>query len=259
MASELMQLSLPALAWTAGLVLVRVFCLLSVIPILRSALRPSGILILALVVAVYLLPELELKHAIELNLTTLFYWALQQALLGILWGIPLAIISEVLAVAARMIDFARGANYGEQVNPEIGSQASVLEHLMSPLTLACVFATGGYMVCVDLIAFSFKHFPLSQPLSVVGLGFLFESVRVYSHVFLAAVVIASPVLLFSFVVDLVSGISARMFQGRVSLAAEYTNLKLIAGLGLMLVTLNYELISFGPLLQSLISLRQFRG
>lgn len=162
-----------------------------------------------------------------------------ELLLGVLIGLPFAVLVYTFEMTARIVDVSRGAQFGEQLLPGFTDRTSPLEPLAVLLILSVTFSTELYQLPLYLIR---ESLTLSPP-GMGSLGtvsqWLLEStqlIRLSADVIAGALLIAAPVVIVLFVIDLVSSIATRQ-MGRVNVTFEILPLRLLVGLGVAALVL----------------------
>jgi flagellar biosynthesis protein FliR len=204
--------------------------------ILRTHLKISGILALALSLSFFCLALIEPSQiSASWSKLELFFLALRESWIGILQALPLALALESFALCGRMIDVSRGAQLAEQLFPGSLVRQSVCENAFLLAGFVLVFASGGYQ---------FLILNLVNSLSVLELGNLKQApvfdilaiIKVSSQAIEYGICLALPVVILCWLVDILGAVASRMFE-RLNLMLEITLIKLILGLGVLVVVL----------------------
>lgn len=222
-------------------------------PLLRRYLRFGVLQTLSLVIAcwLYLLVELpptvfseEAQLPAVLSLGFMLC-VLREILLGFSLALPLILVGESYQMAGRLADFFRGSQLGEQMNPELGQPATMLEGSAGLLLLGVVFASGAYVSVLGPLASSVQLLAPWVPSSAAH-DFM-ESFLSWPNIqglillagesLLGALLFVSPLLVAALGVELVGGMLNRLLP-RVMIQAELAPLKLSLGLILLVCMLS---------------------
>ncbi len=233
------------------LVFVRVCGSFAVFPFIRSYLRTSGTLVLSVAVTAWIVggPEFIFANAFPivkpyLHSAPLFILAATREIgVGVLLAAPLAIAFEVLPMAGRLVDDARGAQFAEQVNPELGrvSQFQELGNMLVPM----VFLNTALFPLCSALSRSVSS-PITASMSGMpgyAFGVVEYAVRAAAAALGESLSYAAPVILICLLLDFSIGLMSR-FLTRINLNHELVPLKLVLGIllyGLFLSEVSPEL------------------
>jgi len=148
--------------------------------------------------------------------------------LGFLVALPWAMALESFGISGRIIDSVRGAQFGEMLNPELGSQ-------QSPLERALWLAAFAISLSLNLHLKAFVAVQESAIASVAG-AFNFEREQLLVGVlylaeqsFVLSLIVAAPALAVALLLECGLAFTSR-FVGRLNATFEFMPLKLLAGL-----------------------------
>jgi type III secretion protein T len=240
------------LLWALGT--LRVFAFLYIIPFLRGALGVVVTVTLALALSAHALAyRTDVVSLLELlrpllaggpggGAGAVLLLAFREIAIGVLVGLPFAVVVEAFQQAARLIDVTRGTQYGEQINPLLGTEVSALEGLMSVLIGAALFASGAYRSVLAVLQRSIE-------LEGIGVARLpsfatAEQLRSYESELLqlifqtleSAILWAFPVIILSLLLDTLGGCLSR-FLGRIGVVVDVLAVKVCLALFLVAVIL----------------------
>ncbi len=207
---------------------LRFYAFLFTVPSMRTYLRQSGILILALSLS---LPVINSSHLIDIaNLTWMqaSFYAGREILLGFFMALPLALAAQSLPLAGRIADVSRGAQFGEQMLPGASRGVTPLESLSVVAIPLLVFTFAGYRLVLNSIYESFtKYHVMSE--TVFEMPEISILILLSSKAILWGVLFAAPTILCCFFMDVATVLITRSL-GRINLLFEMMPLKLILGL-----------------------------
>jgi type III secretion protein T len=123
-------------------------------------------------------------------------------LIGLLIGLPFAVLSWGLEAAGFMIDNQRGSTMASSLNPATGDQSSPIGVLLGQLYTVWMFATGGFLILLELIQHSMMIWspwslvPELSPTLPAGMLALLD------RVMLLTLLIAGPALMAMFLSEM---------------------------------------------------------
>jgi len=126
------------------LLVVRNSVMLTCIGPLKGVLGVSGVLTLSVALSIWLYPQdVLLLPKPDQPSPDIIFLALREVAIGLLIGLPFALIFEILPFVGRMIDTFRGVQFAEQIAPEMGPRDSMLESYGGLFAL-WIFFEGAY-------------------------------------------------------------------------------------------------------------------
>lgn len=209
--------------------------ILSVIPALRLAFSALTRLSVA---AVFALPQLKAPVAFpspdaaipELGTTNLYLFLLEKVAEGLLFAVFLAFLLECIPLAGKLIDLCRGAQYSEQVLPELGERSSPFETMGILLSGCLMFSPLGYEIL-------FSHALNLMPRAWNTLeNSLLSAYHLLQSSFSFALLIAAPVLLTSLLLDTGSALLSR-YLNRTNMSFELLGSKMCLGIAIFALIL----------------------
>ncbi|MDA0183841.1 flagellar biosynthetic protein FliR [Solirubrobacter phytolaccae] len=212
------------------LVLARVSPLFILAPLFSSKMvnsRVRGIVAVALTVG--LLPVV--KHG-EIDLDVLGYAALlvKEVIVGLAFAFALQAMFAALQVAGTLLDTLIGFSFGAIVDPVTGTQSAVIQQVYSLFGVAIFIALGGDAKVIAGLARTYNAVPL---LDAPVISTMVEGVQVaFSGIFVAAFMIAAPVLIAIVIVDAAFGVVSKVVP-QMNIFAVGFPAKMIVGLTLI--------------------------
>jgi type III secretory pathway component EscT len=210
------SIDLGLLAETAVLVSARVLPLVSLTPIVGGNAVPRRLRIaIALAIGTAITPILGPQTTAAV---LPFGIALaKEFLLGGVLALTVLVIIEAVAAAGEVIDLARGATFGNTINP-LSQQpiASTLSPLFQQSLVATIAATGGLAWIVAAIMHSFTLCgpfdlgPLARDADVTRAMLLHQGLALAGSFFALAILLAAPVLIATFTIELSVAAIGRM-------------------------------------------------
>lgn len=226
-------------------------------PILGGKLVPPTVrLALALGLTLLFAPALRAGLPDSPGLAWLAATAVKEVLIGAALGFLAGIPLWAAEAAGRLADGARGGPLGEVQGGGDGANTPLGE-LGLRLGLVLLFASGGHLVFLRGVALSYDAFPLAgapDPARVALLGD--AALGAASHLVVAALTMAAPVLAALFVADLVLGLVGRVAP---QLGVSAMVLPARALLGVLILALALASIAAALRGQLVLTLRELYG
>ena len=243
-------LDIPQLFVTAMLFSLRTLVAFTMLPFFASTLVPTtaqvGIALAAIVPVVG--ARLELPPPIALEAWPLTLLVVREGCIGLVIGLGFGAFCTGLQAAGEIIDHQTGLTFTQNIDPTFGNTVSITSHFMERVLFAALMSAGMILVIVDALYLSYELWPVGQPLPsferVVPMSLVQQSGRLFSF----ALLLAGPVLLVLFVIDVSLGMLNRAAPqlGVFNLAL---SIKPIIGLGVLMFALpmliEHALLAFG--------------
>lgn len=230
--------------WIGSLIwpLFRVGGLLMVAPIFGTQLVPARVrLVLAVVIAMLLAPNLPPVPQIDLISVPAFVLVAQQILIGVGMGFVLVVLLQTFVAAGQIIAMHMGLGFASMVDPTNGVSVTVLSqfHLMMMTLLFLVM--NGHLVMIEVLADSFYALP-------VGAGFLSGNAlwgisELGTWMFGSALLIALPVVASMLIINFSLGVITKAAP-QLNIFAVGFPFMLVVGLCIIWVTMNNYLPQF---------------
>lgn len=187
---------------------IRIAALWMAMPIFGSGVLAGRIrLTLALACTIVIAP---LMPALDLPPVWGAQWwlaVLQEVALGVLMAFTLALVFEMVRLAAEIIGLGMGLGFAQMTDPLNGSSTPVLGQYFSILAILLFLAGGGHIQIIQWISLSLIHQP--PGLLMLEMGHVFAPVAWASLVFAGALQIALPAIIALLLVNLAFGVISR--------------------------------------------------
>ncbi len=198
-----------------GLVLARTMPMVIQTPWLGGKIAPMEVKMgLGLVFTIVLWPIARGSLTAPLPTSALPFLLLmmKEVFIGLVVGFLNSLVFILMEMAGRLVDTSRGTAMSEVMEPHSGQRATPFGDLFYQLFLIIFMAVGAHGIFFDAFFMSFSAVPLNVGLPPVDqLGTLaYYVLRLTGDVFLAAVLLASPVIAAVLVTDVVFGILNRV-------------------------------------------------
>jgi len=218
------------------LVLARISPLFILAPLFSSKLinpRVRGIVAVALTVGI--MPVVS--HG-EIDLSVLGYAALliKELIVGLAFAYALHAMFAALQAAGTLLDTLIGLSFGAIVDPVTGTQSAVIQQMYSLFGVLIFVVIGGDAWVIKGIGRTYDAVPLLEAPSINS---MVQGAQIaFAGVFVAAFMIAAPVLLAVIVVDAAFGIVTRVVP-QMNVFAVGFPAKMIIGLTVVGVSLPF--------------------
>ena len=221
-------------------VFLRISALWMALPVFGSGVLSTR-LRLVLGVSCTILIGSMLPEVIPPPLWSAAWWLaiVQEIALGVLMAFTLALVFEMIRLAAEVIGMAMGLGFAQMTDPLNGLSAPVLGQYFSILAILLFLAGGGHLAVVQWLAMSLIDLPPGR--WVMDSGQVMIPVVWASNVFAGALQVALPALVALLLMNLSFGVISRAAPS-LNLFAIGFPASLILGLVMVMVTL--------PLLQT---------
>ncbi|MFO1013403.1 MAG: flagellar biosynthetic protein FliR [Caulobacteraceae bacterium] len=225
-----------AQVYIAGLVFARVGAMVMLAPGLGETAAPARVrlglaLLLTMVIAPIVAPTLP---PVPGDISGLALAVGKETLLGLMMGAVLRLFLSALATAGEIISIQTTLSFAQTVNPSLGQQNSSLASFLALLGVLLIFTSNMHHMFIGAMIHSYQLFPFTRPLPVADSAML--EIRTFSGAFTLGVQLAAPILVFSLVFNLATGLIGRaMPQFQIFFAA--TPLQVILGLSLFALSL----------------------
>ncbi|MBS1190291.1 MAG: fliR [Rhodocyclaceae bacterium] len=192
--SQLLSL-LSALWWP----FCRVLAALAAAPVLGETMVPVTVrVLLALVLAVALLPAVQTPLAIDPWSMQGVMASVQEAVIGFVLGMAFHLVMAIVMVLGYLVSSQMGLSMAVMNDPLNGTSSDVVSTLLSILFILVFFAVDGHLVFTGVIGASFRAWPVGTGIELLSLQTLAFNV---AWVFSAAMLLAVPVIFSTLVVQ----------------------------------------------------------
>jgi flagellar biosynthetic protein FliR len=192
-----------------GIVLMRISGVIVLAPLFSSLSIPiQSKIVILLVSTMALAPTVPLALIPdELGLATLLTCALSQILLGMVLGLAATFVFAGLQFAGQIISFQLGFALINLIDPMSEVEMPVFSFLQDYLGLIFFMLLGGHHWFFLAVSDSFNYLPITG-ITLRG-PVVYEVIRLSSHILVAGVQIAGPIIAVTIIADVVLGIIGR--------------------------------------------------
>jgi type III secretion protein T len=133
----------------------------------------------------------------------------KEAFVGLLIGLFASTVLWAVEAAGMLIDAKAGTQLAQLVDPINGQQTSQTGQFLARLATYVFMASGGFLFMVGALVESFAVWPLTAPLPALRPGALGVFEAEFGRLMLLATMIAAPVIVILFVVEVALGMMNR--------------------------------------------------
>ena len=222
--------------WAGALIFARIGAILMLLPGFGEAYVPARIrLSLALVLALALWPLVAGGlPALPTSLGGMVGWILREVITGLMIGFLLRLLMSALSTAGEVVSLQTTLSFAQTANPLQAQPATTLAAFLTLFGVAMIFATNTHHLFIAGLLGSYDVVRPVAPLVVED--FVTLAIRTVSGSFLLGVQLAAPVIVFSIIFNLATGLVGRIMpQFQVFFVA--TPLNVLFGLSIFTLSL----------------------
>jgi len=222
--------------FAGALVFARIASMIMTMPGMGDTPSPATVrLAFSLLMALVITPAVyPLLPVIPLTLGELTADVLREVLIGLAIGAILRAFLAAMATAGEMISIATTLSFAQTANPTIGQQNTTLATFLSLMAALLVMVTDLHHLFIGAMVRSYSLFPFGHAVPVGDFTQL--AIRTMAEAFTLGVQLAAPVLVFSLIFNLATGLVGRaMPQFQIFFAA--APLQVLLGLSLFAISL----------------------
>ena len=228
--------AVPLEVYVAGLVFARVGAIVMLLPGLGEAAVPPRIrLSLALLMSLVLMPLVAPSiAAIPATSGALVGAVIKELLIGLMIGSLLRIFLGSLAVAGEAVSLQTTLSFAQTANPLQAQPGTSIATFLALMGVTLIFATDLHHLFIGAIARSYTLFPPTDPIPLQDASDM--AVRTIGQAFALGIQLAAPVIVFSLVMNIATGLVGRVLpQFQVFFVA--TPLSILVGLSVFALSL----------------------
>jgi type III secretion protein T len=206
---EVMQIA-PLLSH-AVLSAPRTLVAFAMLPIFTGGKVPASVRVGIAFAVVVPVVAARMDAALPINLEAwqILLWLFREGAIGVVIGLGFGALCAGLQTAGEIIDAQTGLTFTQNIDPTFGNNVSITSQFLERVLFAALMSAGLMLVIVDALYTSYELWPVGQALPsferVVPLSLIGQSSKLFS----LALLLAGPVLLVLFVVDLSFGMLNR--------------------------------------------------
>jgi len=222
--------------FAGALVFARISAMIMAMPGLGDTPAPTRVrlsfaLLASLIITPVVYPALPV---IPLTLGELTADVIREGLIGVAIGAILRAFLAAMAIAGEVISIATTLSFAQTANPTLGQQNTTLATFLSLMAAVLVMATDLHHLFIGALVRSYTLFPFGHAPPVADFAQL--AIRTTAQAFTLGVQLAAPVLVFSLIFNLATGLVGRaMPQFQIFFAA--APLQVLLGLSLFALSI----------------------
>jgi len=224
------------------LVAIRISAIINTAPVFGSnMIKPQIKIMLSLLTAVLLFPSVPVLSLENLDITLLALLVIKEILIGIATGILALFLFIGVQLGGQIIGFQMGFGVVNVMDPQSGTQLSIIAQFKNILMLLVFIAVGGHRLLLGAIAESFNLIPLG--IFTITPDVFFFPVKIFSFVYITALKIVAPLFIVLLTLQVIMGIMGRMVPQLNILIVGFP-LQISIGLSVLSISLNYFYLVF---------------
>lgn len=196
--------------WAAALIFARLGAVILLLPGIGESYVPPRIrLSLALVMTLALWPVLTpYLPALPATLGGTVGWVLREVIVGLAIGAVLRAFMAAVATAGEVVSLQTTLSFAQTANPLQAQPGTTIAAFLTVLGVTLLFATDTHHLFIAGLVGSYRLIAPVQPL--VAQDFTMLAIRTLGDAFLLGVQLAGPILVFSLILNLGSGLIGRI-------------------------------------------------
>jgi len=193
------------------LAFLRVSALVTVAPIFGSQSVPVRVKVfLSLFLTIVILPALRTEQNLsDLTLPLLLPMAAKEILVGLFLGFCAKLVFEAFQFGGRIISNQMGLGVAELIDPESGSQVSVIGNLFSLVAIVLFLNLNGHHLIISALYKSFEIAPLTNHQWLRSAAKV-KMLTMFNDIFRIGVKLAAPAMVTIFLLEISMAIMARI-------------------------------------------------
>ena len=227
--------ALPAEVYHTGLVFLRVGAMVMLLPAIGEQVVPMMVRVaFALLLSLVLAPVAgPLLPAMPQTLGEMGGQVFKELFVGLMLGGLLQILQMALDIAGEVMAIQTTLAFSQTANPSEAQPGASLASFLGILGVALIFATNLDHLFIGAMARSYALFAPAKPLNVDDAAMM--AVRTVGQAFALGIQMAAPVIVFSLVFNVATGLIGRLMpQFQIFFAA--TPLAVLLGLSVFMLS-----------------------
>ena len=186
---------------------VRFTALLWSMPVFDNpAVTPRSRILLSMMLAFLVAPQLPLAPIVDIFSLDLVILTTEQIVFGLMMGISLRILFEVMAVIGLILSMQMGLSMALVMDPGSGSQVALLGQVFWIMCALLFFAADGHLVTLQVMVDSFQVFPAGRSIYEFNIQSI---VMLFGWLFSSALLLSLPGVIAMLLVNLTFGVASR--------------------------------------------------
>ena len=203
-------MGLPVDVYHAGLIFLRVGSMIMLLPAIGEASVPPRVrLAFALLVSMCMGPIAgPTLPPLPVTIGQMGGQMFKELFVGLLLGGLMQILQVALDIAGEIMAIQTTLAFSQTANPNEARPGATLASFLGLIGVALIFATNLHHLFIGAIARSYTLFPPVRPVMVSDAAMM--AVRTLSEAYALGVQLAAPVIVFSIVFNIASGLIGRL-------------------------------------------------
>jgi len=186
----------------------RIAGMIMVLPLFSALSVPPQIrILLALVLALMLGPQINQAPAVDPLSATAFLVTAQQVSIGAVMGFMVVLAFGALSIAGEGIAMSMGLGFAQMTDPQTGFSVPVISNYFNVVAALLFLALNGHLALISLTVDSFRLLPISDA-GLTGSD-LYAVLHWASQMYIGAVLVALPAFAALLTVNLGFGVITR--------------------------------------------------
>lgn len=205
---------------------------------------------LAFIMAVISFQHVPVQVQIPMDLTFILY-VIKEALVGVILGYICELMFVAVQVAGGLIDMQMGLAMANVIDPRTGTYVPITGNFKNILAVLFFFSINGHHMLIRGIMNSYQAIPLDTMWAAFGSEqVMMTAVIVFQNMFLSAFMMAAPIVVALFLVDIALGIIAKSVP-QFNIFVVGLPIKLLAGFLLLIVVMPAFLLTLNGLFENM--------
>ena len=205
---------------------------------------------LAFIMALISFQYLPVQAQIPMDLTFVVY-VIKEALVGLILGYICEMMFIAVQVAGGMMDMQMGLAMANVIDPKTGAYIPITGNFKNMLAVLYFFSINGHHMLIRGIMSSYQVIPVDKMWAAIGSeNVMMIAVKVFMNMFLSAFMMAAPIVVALFLVDLSLGIIAKSVP-QFNIFVVGLPLKLLASFSLLIVVMPAFLLTLNGLFENM--------
>ncbi|USG67940.1 flagellar type III secretion system protein FliR [Brevibacillus ruminantium] len=205
---------------------------------------------LALFLAVITFGSVTVQGPIPMDLTFILH-VIKEALVGLILGYICEMIYVAVQVAGGMMDMQMGLAMANVIDPRTGAYVPLTGHFKNILAMLYFLSINGHHMLIKGIVTSYHAIPLDRMWAAFGSEeVMWMAVKVFREMFLSAFLIATPIAVSLFLVDLSLGIIAKSVP-QFNIFVVGLPIKLLASFSMLIVVMPAFILTLNSLFEKM--------
>jgi flagellar biosynthetic protein FliR len=231
---------------------IRLGAMFMAAPIFGAVTVPVRVrIVLAVAVAAILMPVVGSNTVVDLFSAAGLLLVMQQVAVGLVMGLVLQFVVASIVMAGHTIATAMGLGFASSVDPQNGTQVTILGQFYLIMATLFFLAIDGHLRLIELLAMSFEVFPATRFVLDTE---IFRNVVLYSgQMFVTGTLLALPVMIGVLLINVGFGVMTRAAP-QLNLFSIGFPMSMLGGFILMLLSMPVLLPVLGNAYEAVFSL-----